>query len=149
MFPGSANVPGTSGVHLSLIHIYGERRKARNRNTIPPMGVGVKKRATPSTARTVSYTHLDVYKRQIQHIMDKPSLSRDHNGKCANSKEKYFSHSIDTVSYTHLDVYKRQEYDNEEYLILTKFNPNIDSDVYDVVIFLINPNIGVQGVQTR
>ena len=30
---------------------YGERRKARNRNTIPPMGVGVKKRATPSTAR--------------------------------------------------------------------------------------------------
>lgn len=30
---------------------YGERRKARNRNTIPPMGVGVKKRATPSTVR--------------------------------------------------------------------------------------------------
>ena len=29
--------------------------------------------------------------------MDKPSLSRDHNGKCANSKEKYFSHSIDTA----------------------------------------------------
>ena len=30
---------------------YGERRKERNRNTIPPMGVGVKKRAIPSTAR--------------------------------------------------------------------------------------------------
>ncbi len=30
---------------------YGERRKARNRNTIPPIGVGVKKRAIPSTAR--------------------------------------------------------------------------------------------------
>ena len=30
---------------------YGERRKKRNRNTIPPMGVGVKKRATPSTVR--------------------------------------------------------------------------------------------------
>ena len=29
--------------------------------------------------------------------------------------------------------------DEIEYLILTKFNPNIDSDVYDVVIFLINP----------
>ena len=50
------------------------------------------------------------------------------------------------VDYEFLDVI---EYDNEEYLILTKFNPNIDSDVYDVVIFLINPNIGVQGVQTR
>ena len=30
---------------------YGERRKAKNRNTIPPMGVGVKKRAIPSTAK--------------------------------------------------------------------------------------------------
>ena len=30
---------------------YGERRKARNRNTIPPMGVGVKKRTIPSTTR--------------------------------------------------------------------------------------------------
>ena len=40
------------------------------------------------------------------------------------------------VDYEFLDVI---EYDNEEYLILTKFNPNIDSDVYDVVIFLINP----------
>lgn len=40
------------------------------------------------------------------------------------------------VDYEFLDVI---EYDNEEYLILTKFNQNIDSDVYDVVIFLINP----------
>ena len=40
------------------------------------------------------------------------------------------------VDYEFLDVI---EYDNEEYLILTKFNPNIDSDVYDVVILLINP----------
>ena len=31
--------------------LYSERRKARNRNTIPPMGIGVKKRATPSIAR--------------------------------------------------------------------------------------------------
>ena len=30
---------------------YGERRKARNRNTIPQMGVGMKKRVIPSTAR--------------------------------------------------------------------------------------------------
>lgn len=30
---------------------YGKRRQTRNRNTIPPLGVGVKKRAIPSIAR--------------------------------------------------------------------------------------------------
>lgn len=45
----------------------------------------------------------------IQHIMDKPSLSRDHNGKCANSKEKYFSHSIDTAGLKLLFQIGRQD----------------------------------------
>ena len=41
--------------------------------------------------RTVSYTHLDVYKRQIQGCM-----------------RNIIIRMVDSVSYTHLDVYKRQ-----------------------------------------
>ena len=33
----------------------------------------------------------------IQYVMDKPSLCRDHNGKCANGHKKHFSCSIDMV----------------------------------------------------
>ena len=49
-----ANFPPSSAQsreHAAACSPYGERRKARNRNTIPPMGVDVKKRAIPSTAR--------------------------------------------------------------------------------------------------
>ena len=41
---------------------------------------------------SVSYTHLDVYKRQFNDLM----------------KEFEKTYDIQTVSYTHLDVYKRQ-----------------------------------------
>ena len=58
----------------------------------------------------VSYTHLDVYKRQIVHRISNVDFVRNH----------YFFHqeataqavSIIPVSYTHLDVYKRQEVEN-------------------------------------
>ena len=58
-------------------------------------------------AGTVSYTHLDVYKRQIQANMNKAhrdriAFIRICSGKFAKGME------VEPVSYTHLDVYKRQ-----------------------------------------
>ena len=48
------------------------------------------------TAVAVSYTHLDVYKRQITRYIE-------------DSKLKFYTFaSCIPVSYTHLDVYKRQ-----------------------------------------
>ena len=57
---------------------------------------------------TVSYTHLDVYKRQRAN--SKPPLSN--KGGTKNKKQYTLlsgKRCIYTVSYTHLDVYKRQE----------------------------------------
>ena len=51
------------------------------------------------TAASVSYTHLDVYKRQVYGHTISP-----HVGGGTNSTE------YETVSYTHLDVYKRQTF---------------------------------------
>ena len=54
----------------------------------------------------VSYTHLDVYKRQAQHLRQLvqqfflPGIAAALPGKTL--------HRIGAVSYTHLDVYKRQ-----------------------------------------
>ena len=49
----------------------------------------------------VSYTHLDVYKRQVQ----KGFTNAMKSGVLAG----YPLDSLKAVSYTHLDVYKRQE----------------------------------------
>ena len=68
-------------VHLSLIHISCGRRTPRvrasrsgGRNRWTPQAAG------PSPARAppapVSYTHLDVYKRQVYHILARSSSSR-------------------------------------------------------------------------
>ena len=67
---------------------------------------------------TVSYTHLDVYKRQLlvrfwtdsDHVPDTDRRSGSYNN--SNSRiyiirKKNIDHAA-TVSYTHLDVYKRQ-----------------------------------------
>ena len=47
------------------------------------------------TSRTVSYTHLDVYKRQETRREEKEAMSTED--------------VEEAVSYTHLDVYKRQQ----------------------------------------
>ena len=57
---------------------------------------------------TVSYTHLDVYKRQ------------DEDGKKVNPADKKvqcgdYIISVNDVSYTHLDVYKRQVWRHERF----------------------------------
>ena len=58
----------------------------------------------------VSYTHLDVYKRQTYNQGDIPLKNR----KTAFSLQRkrftyiYYGSPITPVSYTHLDVYKRQ-----------------------------------------
>ena len=59
----------------------------------------------------VSYTHLDVYKRQDRRFADHYYLSADHPGGCPDRQERSRSVSVlcrSPVSYTHLDVYKRQ-----------------------------------------
>ena len=64
----------------------------------------------------VSYTHLDVYKRQGTHYVS--DLNEPHHASnltAVNSNHSAFEKYVDknrksytTVSYTHLDVYKRQ-----------------------------------------
>ena len=64
----------------------------------------------------VSYTHLDVYKRQTHYSTDRTDID-DFSSSClAHIRQHHFAHvhyaeeiSIHPVSYTHLDVYKRQQ----------------------------------------
>ena len=64
----------------------------------------------------VSYTHLDVYKRQIPDSgYIKNCIA---NRRLANSYAKVNATRLITVSYTHLDVYKRQIYNSRNYSIL-------------------------------
>ena len=58
----------------------------------------------------VSYTHLDVYKRQENIIIDDLQLDTNDNEMMtipADPNIRNYSYTI-AVSYTHLDVYKRQ-----------------------------------------
>ena len=69
----------------------------------------------------VSYTHLDVYKRQVQYENTTPNATLetfleevalvsdiDNYDKDAPAVVMMTIHSAKAVSYTHLDVYKRQ-----------------------------------------
>ena len=75
-------------------------------------------------SKTVSYTHLDVYKRQVLDFQGKPIENKKFNPSETINEENlpYLTHgafdrfsefrvgnSFTPVSYTHLDVYKRQE----------------------------------------
>ena len=55
---------------------------------------------------TVSYTHLDVYKRQVRNASRKRTAKR--GGSCARRARPSPGDTLVAVSYTHLDVYKRQ-----------------------------------------
>ena len=58
---------------------------------------------------SVSYTHLDVYKRQIFYHTENPdSTSLDDIDRNSVNDTYYIKASVAAVSYTHLDVYKRQ-----------------------------------------
>ena len=58
----------------------------------------------PQGIPTVSYTHLDVYKRQFQAgINQKGGEQRN------QQRETHMMQAVAPVSYTHLDVYKRQD----------------------------------------
>ena len=65
--------------------------------------------------RAVSYTHLDVYKRQILYQGSTTALAFNclYNGFKGTFESEFLTSllnrgGITTVSYTHLDVYKRQ-----------------------------------------
>ena len=67
--------------------------------------------------RPVSYTHLDVYKRQVVRLVAPFQQGKEPNMEfiredciyARQSVDRKDSISIETVSYTHLDVYKRQQ----------------------------------------
>ena len=61
-----------------------------------------------SRIATVSYTHLDVYKRQGYHI-EAEDGEIGHVAGFLVDDETWAIRYIEAVSYTHLDVYKRQE----------------------------------------
>ena len=70
--------------------------------------------------RSVSYTHLDVYKRQaLGYVNPYAAVKRHCRGPLTKregvvQKVHQSGISILTVSYTHLDVYKRQHFDSVE-----------------------------------
>ena len=55
----------------------------------------------PDTSETVSYTHLDVYKRQA------PWIPKRFSGKLVQEGQRKFMGTL-WNTYAHLDVYKRQ-----------------------------------------
>ena len=62
--------------------------------------------ALPAAPEAVSYTHLDVYKRQLYFIM---GMFKDKDyDQVIGMTAPLAQHIITAVSYTHLDVYKRQ-----------------------------------------
>ena len=70
------------------------------------------KLSTGTGSRAVSYTHLDVYKRQAMRLYSAAlDLADEHKyDKLAKaSLTNLASLYVVSVSYTHLDVYKRQE----------------------------------------
>ena len=71
-----------------------------------------------SHLRTVSYTHLDVYKRQalygVNRLIEEKQKDKDALGSVPTTEKEIrcaeeLSDQIKAVSYTHLDVYKRQD----------------------------------------
>ena len=60
-------------------------------------------RVTRAKSSPVSYTHLDVYKRQV---IANPTLAVNHDS--SETGHIIFIGTLGPVSYTHLDVYKRQ-----------------------------------------
>ena len=62
----------------------------------------------PSVLTPVSYTHLDVYKRQVLHYYKEVNQGISEEIQSTyTGREVFFA-----VSYTHLDVYKRQDMDD-------------------------------------
>ena len=60
-------------------------------------------RYSGNTIRPVSYTHLDVYKRQVSLIAVRYS-----GNTIRPPMKSLIANFLQSVSYTHLDVYKRQ-----------------------------------------
>ena len=61
---------------------------------------------------TVSYTHLDVYKRQeLEGAQEMLQMALNRFGELPDNllKALHQQQDIEAVSYTHLDVYKRQD----------------------------------------
>ena len=66
---------------------------------------------------SVSYTHLDVYKRQEQQLavsavppdlLEESGLVKTEDAEVSAQEDELCGYPLAPVSYTHLDVYKRQ-----------------------------------------
>ena len=62
----------------------------------------------PNSTNPVSYTHLDVYKRQVTELLTTSDAAFSKIAGYSLSTYEKEEDDIDAVSYTHLDVYKRQ-----------------------------------------
>ena len=79
----------------------------------PPAGTGPAATWSPAVD-AVSYTHLDVYKRQIFYgylYQEKKCFGLDYNDLIVFVLYLFEQNPAIPVSYTHLDVYKRQVVD--------------------------------------
>ena len=85
--------------HLSLIHIWDAHPACRNVRDFIRLAVD---------ADAVSYTHLDVYKRQILHFTPFQIIDVVEARTVIPLRFSISIESVMAVSYTHLDVYKRQ-----------------------------------------
>ena len=84
------------------------RTKSRKRNQARDGRRTCMQSIPAAAAASVSYTHLDVYKRQlIQRMENNTGQLTDINLRIWNQSVKNAG-TFTTVSYTHLDVYKRQ-----------------------------------------
>ena len=74
---------------------------------MPVQAVDPQQLILPDDAGPVSYTHLDVYKRQAQGMADQ-QFQQYLDNLFRSSGQGQSAATTQAVSYTHLDVYKRQ-----------------------------------------
>ena len=119
----------------------------------------------PKTYGTVSYTHLDVYKRQVKYLEYMLNAREDHvESGYGFTYEEYTKKTGCTwaVSQTHLDVYKRQVLDKSNNISVIFLDKRYDytDKVLDLLLKNVNTKkleaepakgspVKTQGVQTR
>ena len=93
-----------------------------------------RKLSTLGYLMAVSYTHLDVYKRQVISFLLLDGADDGAHGRSSrctgagNGSKEHVGHGIGAVSYTHLDVYKRQAMFHYNRIMVQLQQPLLRSD---------------------